>query len=346
MRNWSRKKNRIMCLVAALLIVFNFCSFSITSLAADAGTFYVNYNEPDTGESSGYISLLVDNGYGGYFVNTYFWDMTATVAGYESKAYAYITLSERQMTFTVAGDQNSNVAGYYHLAAFGADGRINESKYSSSESFTEYFPDFMEIVGYVYKGNVGYLDYEQSNRADTFEIVFLGGVDGLTIQSLLQTVAGNLQTIYGGLGSWIPSMQKSLDRIENHLYNFYKDGTSILNTIDAQIYQLRLFMSNMETKLVSRFDTVIEKLDNFFNMEGQESTEPLPNEEIGSVIESEGELVQDTTDAENSLNFSIDSNSNSVVWNIMERVLNANEKVFGAFIGIMTLGVVTLLLNR
>lgn len=346
MKNWSRKKNRIMYFVAALLIVFNFCSFSITSFAADAGTFYLSYNEPDTGESSGYISLLIKNDYGGYFVNTYFWDMTSTVSGYESKVFAYINLSAHEFNFTVGGAQSSNVTGYYHLGCFGVDGRINESKYSSSESFTESFPDFLEIVGYVYKGNVGYLDYAQSNRDDTFEVVFLGGVDGLTIQGLLQETVSNLQGMYGGLGVWIPGIQLSLDRIENHVWNLYKQVPDILNTIDAQIYQLRLFMTNMETNLVSKFDTVIEKLDNFLNLEGQESTEPLPDEEVNDVIESEGELVQDTTDAENNLSFSVDSNSNSVVWNIMERILNANEKVFGAFIGIMTLGVVTLLLNR
>lgn len=175
-------------------------------------------------------------------------------------------------------------------------------------------------------------------------------------------VYGNYSNVYSGIGGykvdWDVMYNESsvintqLVKIYNELVEANYNDTEMLKKINSIMTSTASIEDKLDRLIELQEDSnewlekIFNKISEMLDLEGEESTEPLPDEEVDSVLQGESNLMQDTTSAENNLNFSVDSNSNNVVWNIIERVLNSNARVFGAFIGIMTLGVVTLLLNR
>lgn len=88
-----------------------------------------------------------------------------------------------------------------------------------------------------------------------------------------------------------------------------------------------------------------ESLNDIKDMEGLESTDPLDKDTIDNFDDEESSLLDKDTDTD-VLSIDIDSDSNFFVWDIINTFIQSNSYVFGAFISILTLGFISLVLNR
>lgn len=103
-------------------------------------------------------------------------------------------------------------------------------------------------------------------------------------------------------------------------------------------------------------DTVVEAIEkaakdivDAINGEGQDiaDKEPVDDSGMNDYKDAEGNLINnDGLGKIDGLNVSIDSKSNTVVWNIVTRSLNTHTKIFAMVIAILGVGIIKLILNR
>lgn len=353
-RKLGRYCKRVIAFVSAFVVFFaGIYLTSFSSEAAEYYEFYMNFPEPAKGDGQGYIVLMLENMSTGEIVpSTFFWSTYGVANGLESISYGECILANTSsgstFEFTVSA-HTGTTSGLYTLYIVTADCRYILAKHSSTERYYYNF-DGYRIIGWVTAGDsyVHGVDVEEHRILNVYfnedntavllmELIATLSHNSTIDQSILNTVNSILNSVNDVEGqlssviSYLQSIDSELDSIKSKLQEIYDKADDILNE-----------QKKSNTWLEKIYNKIVEAL----GLQGEESTEKLPDEEVDSVLEEEDKLMQDTTDAENSLDFSVDSNSNNVVWNVIERVLNANPRVFGAFIGIMTLGVITLLLNR
>lgn len=340
--------------VATSVFLTSFNSHAMGSGLSYTTEFDVNYAQPYCSDYSGYLSVLYYiNGDEYYRLYTYFW----TIQPHGSKEYStnvfstmYVTINSGQIIFEPSCVADCNY--YTNICAYDTQQNLHILQTSANtnsfgNTLTENYGN-CTIVGYAFGGNI-----------------HIRGVSDLK-DVYCPTIHWNSSGEAVQLNTYLNSILNSLSYLETDVSDLHFDLIQIFNMnvlIDEKLSTLITWLSSADWRLSKVMDDlkvviseqektntwlgkIWESIQEFLGLEGEESTESLPDEEINSVLEEEDKLMQDTSEAENSLDFSIDSNSNNVVWNVMERILNANEKVFGAFIGIMTLGVITLLLNR
>ena len=362
LRRYSKK---IMVFVCSLMI---FCgsifSFSFESKASETEVmptgleFYLNYPEPSTSDTQGYIHVLLFNSdTRNYYVVTYFWSiMTSNDEAVPTSNQGMVTMTDTSFEFNIMAQPNGVDGVFYTLYHINARG---EYRCVQATSSGKYKRDWDVI----YQGDVQLLGWKAGGNAYvtaphfTTDFTCFYSDDGsaallMDILDYMHTI--NSQNILSSHDLWtqlslilneaesideqITNILDYLERYETKLDSFSDDFDYLKKRADRIV----ALQKDTNTWLEKIYDKICEAL----GLETEESTEKLPDEDVNSTIEAEQGLLQDTTDVENDLKFSIDSNSNNVVWNIIERVLNSNEKVFGSFIGIMVLGIVTLLLNR
>lgn len=344
----SRYVKQVMVFICTLVIVAgSICSFSFESNAA-GDIYYLDYAEPATSEAQGYVAVAIQNDSTSEIsIFTFFWNSYAVDGGLESPAEMLLTFTKTTVNFNV--QQYGATGVWYTVGAVTTVGNYRIYAHSSSSDYTYNFgAEGFTIVGWKLKGNGSASGFWNSYD---FSVFFSDDGEAILLQEIINLLISS-NSIDRSILSTVTSILNSVDGVESQLssvVSYLSSVSSKLTTIQTQLNSLitradELLAAQQESN--SWLEKIYNKIVEALGMEGEESTEPLPDEDISSTLEAEDSLTQDTTEAEGNLSFSIDSNSNSVVWNIIERVLNANSKVFGAFIGIMTLGIVTLLLNR
>lgn len=326
----SRYGKQVMVFICTLVIMAgSICSFSFESKASDVLYYEMPTSEPTTSINSGYIVILWESKTNGVrFPYLYQWNVTpykdsvtsATSVDIDiykngSLELAPSLLDTQLATFTVICTTNGGITTVVKSELWTDDLDYYSISYSSG----------YKIAGYYVKGNYGVVSSDFSYGEDV-NFVCSWADDELQLQYMI-------------------NMYNQLVQANANDSTMISKLTDIFNSVDSvetKIDEMKALQEETNSWLEKIYNKICEAL----GLDTEESLESLPDEDISSTLEAEDSLMQDTTDAEASMDFSIDSNSNSVVWNIIERVLNANPKVFGAFIGIMTLGVVTLLLNR
>lgn len=344
----SRYGKQVMVFICTLVIMAgSICSFSFVSRAA-GDVYYLEYAEPATSEGQGYLVILMqDNVTSQLYVMTLFWSTYAVKSGYLAPSEMIITLTDNTVNFNIQQYDASGV--WYTVSAVTEYDNYRTYAHSNSGAYTFDLSTWnYSIRGWKVKGN-GYVQ-GLYNSVD-FAVFFSEDGEAILLQEIIELLSRNNSTNSSILTA-VQSILNSVDGVEGQLSSV----VSYLKSIDDDLSDIETELKNIYDKADallkeqeetnSWLEKIYNKIVEALGLEGEESTEPLPDEEIGSVIESEDALIQDTTDAEASMDFSVDSNSNNVVWNIIERVLNSHSAVFGSFIGIMTLGIVTLLLNR
>lgn len=351
-RKLGRYCKSVVAFICSLVIFFGgiyLTSFHSRAETQDTGAnFYVHYPKPPVSNTQGYVNLLCVN-QNGYYVETILWNLYGTANdGSYAPISALITLNSGSWKFGGIADANTTRSFYYSLYMFDSNGVFSHLKTSDSEGFTRSVNG--QICGYMAFGNVSIVE-STSFKWPLFTVYYTEDATVKVLYEVLNTLY-SMNSREPAILSAVNSILNSVDGVENQLssvINYLKSIDSELDSIKSElqdIYDKAEEILQEEKKQTTWLEKIWNSIQDFLGMQGEESTEALPDEEVDSVLKDEDNLMQDTTDAENSLDFSVDSNSNNVVWNVIERVLNANPRVFGAFIGIMTLGVITLLLNR
>lgn len=320
-------------IILSALMIFSVVvsSFFVELESKAAGNeYYVSYSEPTANELCGYLNVSASNGNGTLY--TYFWNIVpdwSDLNGSESECYMYIRVNGNSVIFHpyCYGGSAYMTFGYYDSSGGMTiiyNGSIGLNTYENTQNFTG-------IWGLSSGGNA---IFGTTGSWSTVLVRWNQSVDVIALNSKLNEVFTELAKIEGDTSSMVSQLQD--------IYNQNIATNQKLDDINALLNEIK--SEQKETN--SWLEKIWNSLQDFLGMKGDEDTEALPSDDVGGMIEKEDELIQDTSEYEDDINFNIDSNSNSVVWSIIERFLNANSKVFGAFVGILSLGIVALILGR
>lgn len=257
-------------LIAAVLMFV--CTFVLNAMSvfATSHEYYTTYAEPMCSESSGYINLLLKNSSSGmYIINTYFWNISSlNSSNVESSAYAYIELSKDYLYFTVGSV--SGVSGYYHLAVYGADGKITEVATSSSSATTKTFSSGWECVGYKYKGNVGYF-YRQPNFNEYIDYnVYFSSDSSAVLLSSIVDLLGSLSLDNDTIMARLYSILNSVDGVETQLESVISWLKEIESELQVELNEINEELDQIYYKAEAilaeqqETNTWLEKIYNFF----------------------------------------------------------------------------------
>lgn len=354
---WKKCVIGMMCALSVLV-----SSFLYSGIVAEAevqqmgpGVYSVGYAQPPTSSTQGYFNVIWSFANGTYNIDTYYW----SIVPYYSTTAEDLDISVSRMNINVKKDGiitftpsiGTNMVGMCTVVGLG-DGTngltartMQNLQFTTSTSFTIDYHNATDIYAYACYGNLGTVvdDWGTGESHPTFTVLY--GSDTYMVNQI-NLVHNQLASILSALYSMNLDNNNRLDnlvkRCQEIVTNTF-DTVSMLGQVRAAIAE---YGYEIDKELEYIYDELTSLHEDLLAMKGEESTEELPSEDVGDYLEKEDELIQDTTDYEDDINFNVDLNSNSVVWSIIERFLNANSKVFGAFVGILSLGIVALILGR
>lgn len=230
-------KKAVALLMALGLIATSVFSTSFISNAAQV-EINVNYAEPATSDSQGYIHLLLyDEGYG-YFVKTFFWSCYAiNPDGAQSPVMMYINADEYFITFSPYGNQDCT--GWLAIGVYDSRFDTCDSVHVSSSESYEYYVGGGVIRGYIVKGN-GYVN-EFPGKV-SFVVNFSTEKSAVLLQNILDTLIS------------------SVDVQENILSGVETILTSVSN-IETQIEYLSMFLRDSLDSMSSKLSALLEYAD-------------------------------------------------------------------------------------
>lgn len=88
------------------------------------------------------------------------------------------------------------------------------------------------------------------------------------------------------------------------------------------------------------------KLDDILNIEGNSDLSNLDDSKVNNAIQDESDLLNKDTEIDTALDVEYNSQGIGVIWDIIDRFVTGNPKVFALVITMLSLGVICLILNR
>lgn len=303
------KKSIISICVAVCMCFLSVCSFSINSHAA--GEVYLPYPEPSTSDSQGYVVLGIDMDGTREYV-TFHWALSSEnlTQSTVEKLPMNIYISQNSISFTCNFDTSDSYyttgyIGYYNYEGVYRVMKSFDLSNKGSTSFTHNFSSGIVVKSYFVRGAIGALTVPYSTVIPG-KVVFLGGVSGSELLSVLnQVVSGtvdintylraNIPTINGYLKSidsdvsvMTPLLQDYLPYIQ-YIFTFLDNNIeNVLNTISYRLGTIieDLGVQSAEDKQASdEFTESAQSQSNALNQATQESqTEKVdPNAAAGTI---------------------------------------------------------------
>lgn len=314
----SRCKGLIFSCMSMILIVACVCSFSLNVKASsevhisNGHEFYVNYPEPPTSSTQGYLNIVQRPSNGGaYSLQTYFWNCVAVNSETEIPAFIDIDLTKYDLDLGVTSYSLGDV--FYVLYEINANGDIRFKKSSSSSSFYTEFSG--TAVAWRAYGNCTIENAFTST--DNFTVYYSD--DGST--ALLMEVIGLLnnaeiaddyimETLHGILNS-VDGVENQLSSVCSYLKSINNKLTTIEDDLEA-IYDKLDEILEEEKKQTSWLEKIWNSIQEFFNpdTEDKETTEQF-QENSSAQSDKMNELnQQNKTEKEDigSASSSVDSN--------------------------------------
>lgn len=162
------KRNK--SLVGFLMVCFVVTSSFLISFDSKAAVFeeYVDYAEPATSDTQGYLSVLLkDNRTGNSKVMTFFWYCVGVKGGVYAPVYMYLNIQPNKLEFAPGGagsGAGSLDSAYYCLSYYDEYNKLHLVKYSSSERYTFTYSDYT-FYAFNYSGNVGQVNCGITNQS-------------------------------------------------------------------------------------------------------------------------------------------------------------------------------------
>lgn len=125
---------------------------------------YVDYAEPASSDTQGYlVTLCKNNSTGNLIVRTFFWYSAGVKGGVNAPVYMYLNIQSDRLEIAPGGAGSVDSA-YYCLSYYDEFNKLHVLKYSSSERYIGTYSTY-SIYGYIYKGNVGQVNSGISNQS-------------------------------------------------------------------------------------------------------------------------------------------------------------------------------------
>lgn len=179
----------------------------------------------------------------------------------------------------------------------------------------------------------------------------------------LDTIISNLNSFEGSfeefeayyktqMGELLSLTNSVLGKLDTIIQNT-GDTVAILEAMSGTLIQLEMYateiwyeMFNQTAELQAlnqKLQTIIEILQS----KGESDLTQPDTSNLDGYYDVEQSLLDDSNvDPSQVLNIELNENALSAIWNLVDRVLNVNPKVFGAVIIILALGILALILGR
>lgn len=254
----KRNKSLIGFLMVCLVVMSSF----LMSFDSKAAVFeeYVDYAEPASSDTQGYlVTLCKNNSTGNLIVRTFFWYSAGVKGGVNAPVYMYLNIQSDRLEIAPGGAGSIDSA-YYCLSYYDEFNKLHVLKYSSSERYIGTYSTY-SIYGYIYKGNVGQVNSGISNQS--FAVYF--NDDG-QVQKLAQIYSAILSsntlsnTQISKLTEIInqnTNIKQTLDSISSYVTSCYNELKESNNLSQQQLDKLN--------DVLSRIDNLIQKQINANN---------------------------------------------------------------------------------
>lgn len=344
--------------IIANIIVFS-CPFSLA--VSDDLIFTSPMAEPTTSDYCGYVNVLLRHKTEGYYrVRTIFWNSGYVLYNNEGvgsvvpiNVSVYCDSDELFLTFNTDSTSAYYSVGYVWsepVEQYGA-GDINLIPQGTTIDTFRYLNSSFDFVGIQAYGNIDTLSYNLPVSMPQFSVLWNADAvqfeQANTIATLLKLISDNYQYIEG-------------IKLEQILYSFedvciYLDEMlTHIDSIDSALWQIDWFLeSDMYISITSIEDALylanikLQTIIDILNKSGESSFEELPTQSVNDYKDKEDELLgKDTSAEKDALKVEIDTTASDTIWNIIEQFLASNALVFGLFIAMLSLGVVSMILNR
>lgn len=331
-------KKSVKCAVLSVLMVCCLIfSLPLTTFAASR-EYSFNFNEPPTGEGQGYVLVeYVNTSTDKYYLQCFFWNsflVGSSDIGAVDDTSMFITIKNDTISFApIYQSEFSFAACFSYFMDY--ENALNRYYYrevtapmQTIYSFT--FGSAYDIVSFKCVGDFVSVETDIENR-DTFNVAW-----------------GETALVLDELAVLISQMQESLANDEEALDLF---NQILINTNDIEvILDIIQDKCNQIKNNTSTIISILRDIKDLLNSQGESTFEEPDTSGLNDYNNAEGELVSgadDTSDIEEEIgNFEIDVNASNSIWDIINRFLNSNSKVFGLAIGMLCLGIIALILNR
>lgn len=261
----KRSKALILCLMLCIGLLVPFDS------KASNLEFYLDYPEPATSESQGYITfLLYNSNTNQYTTNTWFWTTYAsTSSAAESPAYGCIeNITSRGFEFTIGGVGAASSA-YYSLSCYNGSGKCMIYKYSSTERYYHTFSSYVTVCGFKYAGNVGRINYTVD--PNTFTVNFNEDGSAILLQGIISALL-DIRNLDSSILSTVNSILSSVDGVEGQLSTLTTYLRSTLTSMDSKLSTL-LDKADRLIEEQEESNTWLEKIFNWLKDSPEEEKE-------------------------------------------------------------------------
>lgn len=212
---------------------------------------------------------------------------------------------------------------------------------SNAQSSTNFSTSYVRLYA------IGYLEITPYRLSDLSDEIYVA-----------------LQNIYSADSSMLSKLEQiytSVDTVETKLQNLYTLANSqltYLKEIDANTDELESLLrvsnsalADIKAELEEQttwLEKIYDVLSEYFGIQGDDAVEEMPDQDMDNMLQVEDELLGDASadDLANDLSVTIDIDSSSFVWDLIDRLVTSNSVVFGGFISVLSLGIVALILRR
>lgn len=259
-----KKKSRTIYKLSKFFMMFvivciGVCSFSFESFAA---TYKSVHSQPDYGNYSGYLNVLVDGYYSsGEDLVTFAWSVyPLTNTGDYNSTSCIISLYDTEIVFTFDSSSTSYYVMLWELAPNGNRVLLTSGNFDdSSPSFTAQYGG-KSIRGCNYKGNVSLLYPATGIYQDDIAVEWASGTDEYTQLVNIGNQLNDLNVSLGGkLDQMILDYAQMLIKMDNT--NMYLEGIHYWLIYDF-MPQLNSYLASQDTYLYN----LVQKLDETNNL--------------------------------------------------------------------------------
>lgn len=255
-----------------------------------------------------------------------------------------------------------NEAVFYHNVTYGTNYKLIGMHYygdfvsvddSSGLSDSEFYVTYAEDSVFAYGLN--------QVISALYSLIDITDSDAYKTQ--LDSIISNLNSFEGSFDEFVSyynTQMTEILRLTNSVLD--KLDTLIENTDDVEIYLENTYylLDEMRTYLfdiwfeqythTSELQAVNQKLQTIIEIlqsKGESDLTQPDTSNLDGYYDIENSLLDDSNvDPSQVLNIELNQNALSAIWNLVDRVLNVNPKVFGSVIIILALGILALILGR
>lgn len=322
----SRYKGLILSCVSVMMIVVCVCSFSFESRAS-GDVFYLDYAEPATSESQGYLVVAIQNNSTSEIkIITFFWNSYAVDGGIESPAEMLLTITTSTINFNV---QQYGATGVWYTV--GAVTTVENYRIYAHTNNSDYTYDFgaedYSIVGWKLKGNGSVSGFWNSYD---FSVFFSDDGEAILLQEIINLLISSNSIDSSILGT-VTSILNSVDGVESQLssvVSYLSSVSSKLTTIQTQLNTLitradELLAEQKESN--SWLEKIWNSIQEFINPSEEDSAE---SEELENETTEKSETLDGLNEQNKTDKTDIDSASNSVDENVDLESIGTFNNIF------------------